>query len=742
MPRSHYGLPLSKGVVADCSLSCPFHGAQFDLRTGDIEDGPSFDKLPTFPATVDEEGYVCVDLPSEGEVPLSVKPSYCHPSPADARHFVIVGAGAASHAAVEELRVRGFEGRITVLSKEASAHHYDRTVLSKNMAAAADSAKISLRSESWWGDRGVELRLGSTVTKLDADAKLVTLDDGSSLSYDAAMCATSGRARTFREDRSEGFSIAGAQLGGVYTCRDPADATAISGAVRSKPGADVVVLGSSFIGMEAAAYLASSCKLGTPDATVGSITVVGMEAEPFERILGPELGGAMRALHEAQGVTFRLGTSLTSFNAREGDAAAVGSVTLKDGSSLPADVVIIGAGIIPEVGYLHGEGVEVLPRGGGVKVDDRLRAADGLYVCGDIARFPYAHAVHDSHRELRVEHWDVAIAHGRTAARNMLGSDEAFDRVPFFWSGQLGKNIRYAGNAMEWDETLVQGDLAEPKATVFYACGDKVSGRHSPPPPASPRNHALRKPPPATSPLPPPHPSPADRRRGDAAGRPAGGGGPRADAHGQDALDRRGQGLGPVRPCRPTPRGAMSAGRPAPTGKGLRKRCVPHSVGAAGITAVCPPLLPSGRDWTRVTALNPSISAQAQDYNGLSAASSKLGPAGEAAARAGQIRTHAGGSSTRTTVGTASAPWAKNVSLHRARARLPCGCPSCLPQQRSGPRRGCRRPAGARSPTLEAQSAAFPAPTWSRTAHSPMAWSWCARSTRWVPKSSSSGTPQ
>lgn len=474
-PRSHYGLPLAGGTVADCSISCPFHGAQFDLRTGDIEDGPAFDKLPVFPVTVQADGFAYVALPADGPVPTAVSPAYCHARPTDGRHFVVVGAGAASHAAVEELRKRGFEGRITVFSKESAAHHYDRTVLSKNMAAGATPAKIQLRPEEWWGARGVELRLGTEVTAVDPAAKTVTTSAGETVPYDACLCATSGPARTLRADRSEGFSVPGAELGGVFVCREPADSAAIAAAVKARPRPDVVVIGSSFIGMEAAAAIATSGKLGAEDATVGSVTVVGMEAEPFERVLGPDLGAAMRALHEARGVSFRMGTSASAMAPRPDDAAAVGSVTLKDGSSLPADVVVVGAGIIPALGYLESAaGVEVLPRAGGVKVDSRLRAAEDLFVCGDIARFPYAHAVDDSHRELRLEHWDVAIAHGRTAARNMLGDDVPFDAVPFFWSGQLGKNIRYAGNAMRWDEALVQGSLATPKATVFYCCGDKV----------------------------------------------------------------------------------------------------------------------------------------------------------------------------------------------------------------------------------------------------------------------------
>ncbi|KAA0178490.1 hypothetical protein FNF27_00339 [Cafeteria roenbergensis] len=473
---THYGLPLAGGTVADCSISCPFHGAQFDLRTGDIEDGPAFDKLPVFPVTVQADGFAYVALPADGPVPTAVSPAYCHARPTDGRHFVVVGAGAASHAAVEELRKRGFEGRITVFSKESAAHHYDRTVLSKNMAAGATPAKIQLRPEEWWGARGVELRLGTEVTAVDPAAKTVTTSAGETVPYDACLCATSGPARTLRADRSEGFSVPGAELGGVFVCREPADSAAIAAAVKARPRPDVVVIGSSFIGMEAAAAIATSGKLGAEDATVGSVTVVGMEAEPFERVLGPDLGAAMRALHEARGVSFRMGTSASAMAPRPDDAAAVGSVTLKDGSSLPADVVVVGAGIIPALGYLESAaGVEVLPRAGGVKVDSRLRAAEDLFVCGDIARFPYAHAVDDSHRELRLEHWDVAIAHGRTAARNMLGDDVPFDAVPFFWSGQLGKNIRYAGNAMRWDEALVQGSLATPKATVFYCCGDKVA---------------------------------------------------------------------------------------------------------------------------------------------------------------------------------------------------------------------------------------------------------------------------
>lgn len=466
-------------MAGNC-ISCPFHGAKFDVRTGDIEDGPSFDKIATYPATVGSDGYVYVEFPDGDKSAEKIMPDYCSTSgSSEKRHFVIVGAGTASHAAVEELRTSGFTGKITVISRDepGQLHHFDRTALSKFLNVGAE--KLPLRSDEWWSDRDVKLMLGRTVTAIDAATKIVTTDDGSCVAYDACLCATSGPARSFRKDRAEGFAIEGADLGNIFVCRDPSDSAAIHSAVKGRPGARVVVVGSSFIGMEVAGFLAKHHKLSNAsERTVESITVVGMETEPFERVLGTEMGAAMRKLHERHGVAFAMSDTVAAFHPTASCSTTVGSVSLKSGATLQADICVIGAGMIPAVDYLRDTaGVTLAPRGAGVVVDATLQAAPGLFACGDIARFPYAQATSSGESFVRIEHWNVAIAHGRVAARNMLSGAgmTAFDVVPFFWSSQLGHNIRYAGHAESCDEVVLQGNFATPQVTAFYCKDGKVS---------------------------------------------------------------------------------------------------------------------------------------------------------------------------------------------------------------------------------------------------------------------------
>ena len=256
----------------------------------------------------------------------------CKARPAlDQRHFVIIGAGPAAAAAVETMRSEGFQGRITIVARE-SALPYDRTKLSKNMRLTVEEA--ALRPASFYTEAlGVELRLGVAVASIDTALKTVVLEDGSVLPYDKVLCASGGPARTFR--KPEGFVIPGAEAGNIFALREVGHAHAIESAVNALgPDTAIVIVGSSFIGMEAAAYLSK-----TKGYT--NVTVVGMETEPFERVLGPAIGAHMRAVHEAQGVRFRMNSVVSQFV--PGAGGKVAKVVLKDGKGeLPANLVVIG----------------------------------------------------------------------------------------------------------------------------------------------------------------------------------------------------------------------------------------------------------------------------------------------------------------------------------------------------------------------------------------------------------------
>lgn len=422
----HAGAPLAQGVRDGARLVCPWHKATFCVRTGDVLEPPALDALARYEVVV-EAGRIL--LTAAAPTPPAA------PAP-DPRCFVIVGAGAAGAVAAQTLRQAGFGGRVVMLDRENRVP-YDRTVLSKYALSGEKGAeKTPLQTQAFYREHGIERRTGE-VTQLDAQRRLVTCADGTSTSYDAALVATGGVPQ--RPD------LPGVDLGGVFVLRSRADADAIL--ARAERSERVVVLGASFIGMEVAASLRERGL---------DVTVAGREETPLAKQLGPEIGRAMQALHERQGVRFRLGRGVTALRG----GPDVTDVVLDDGETLPADLVVIGFGVRPATGFVTGLD---LHEDGGIPVDARLRAADGLYAAGDIARFP----AHDG-EPIRVEHWRVAEQHGRVAALNMLGQDVAYRATPVFWTIQYMKRVDYIGHAAEWDAIVMHGDLTKPEFLAYF----------------------------------------------------------------------------------------------------------------------------------------------------------------------------------------------------------------------------------------------------------------------------------
>ncbi len=389
----------------------------------------------------------------------------------DSRHFVVVGAGPAALAAAETWRAEGFTGRITLLNKEPGLP-YDRTKLSKDMSA--DRASCELRPRAWFTDAKVTLREKSEVYAVKSAEKRVVLSTGEEIPYDSLLCASGGPARTFRQDANEGFFTPGAELGNIFVLRTVEQSLEAEAAIEAvvKSGGAIVIIGTSFIGMEAAAYIMTN-KGGQCD-----LTVVGMEGRPFERVLGTNIGQVLQELHVSKGVKFVMNAKATRFlpSLVTSKHNVVGAVELGDGIKLKADIVIIGSGIVPAVSYLSSTvGIE-LRKGapGGIIVDENLRAADNIWAAGDVALFP---SMHGTQTSVRIEHWDVAIDQGRAAARNMLRptAPVPYHRVPFFWTRQYAKNIRYAGHserfALPGGEIIIHGrlDATAPLISSFVA---------------------------------------------------------------------------------------------------------------------------------------------------------------------------------------------------------------------------------------------------------------------------------
>ncbi|NJB85635.1 NADPH-dependent 2,4-dienoyl-CoA reductase/sulfur reductase-like enzyme/nitrite reductase/ring-hydroxylating ferredoxin subunit [Lewinella marina] len=434
---SHYQFALSKGALCEHRVRCPLHHACFDVRNGEQLEAPGMEGLPTFAVAI-EEGQICVS-----ETPQSTN----RPEPPEALpesrprgdHYdhVIVGAGTAAAYAVEAIRDLDQQASILMLGQE-EVLPYDRTAVTKNFLQEDDPIeKLPLRSVDFYRKLGVDFRAGARVQRLDLNAKSVLLEDGAVIHYDHVLMATGGTPRK--------LSVPGADLPGVYTIRQPGDAVKLREAVHSHTR--VVIVGGSFIGLESAMSLG---KRG------GQVTVVSPGEVLFGEVFGEAVGRYVQDLHEAAGVTFKLGRTVTSIQG----AGRVEQVVLDDGSSLPADVVVVGIGVRPATDYVSGIAFQ---KDHSIKVDGHLAAhGANAWAAGDIATYP------DREGEVRIEHWKVASQQGRIAGRNMAGSSEAYHMVPFFWTNQQGVNFRYVGHGTHYDRIVLDGKPGETPFLAFY----------------------------------------------------------------------------------------------------------------------------------------------------------------------------------------------------------------------------------------------------------------------------------
>ena len=436
---THYGVALVDGTVADGQLRCPLHHACFNLENGAATRAPAFDALARWQTDV-RDGLVYVTEQIEASPPRVIPPA-----PDETPGMVIVGGGAAGNAAAEMLRTEGYDGPITLVSAEANVP-VDRPNFSKGtIAGTVPHAYNFLRRQEFYSDRRIALRLGARVERIDAGARQILLEDGERLAYEKLLLATG--ADPIRLDTP------GADLPHVHTIRSLSDSEAVASQAATAKSA--VVIGASFIGMEAAAALRSR---GI------DVHVVAPDDIPMARVLGNDVGIFMRQLHEHHGVTFHLGTTVATIE--------VGRVTLATGATLAADVVVMGVGVRPTVTLAASAGLAV---DNGVMVNAYLEtSAAHIYAAGDIARWPDPH----TGTLMRVEHWVVAERQGQTAARNMLGRQEVFDAVPFFWTEQYDLTLSYVGHAERGFTTSISGslDIAHPDFRVDYTMDETIVG--------------------------------------------------------------------------------------------------------------------------------------------------------------------------------------------------------------------------------------------------------------------------
>src|SRR5438270_975688 len=432
---THYGGPLSQGLLVEDTVRCPWHHACFSLRTGETTRPPALNPVTCW--SVERKGSV-VYVREKGEPAPIVAPL---PVSSTSGSIVILGGGAAGSGAAETLRREGYSGRIVMVSADASAP-YDRPNLSKDyLAGNAPEEWIPLRSPEFYRERGIELHLGARAAAIDRGGRHLQLEDGSRYSYDTLLMATG--ADPVR------LPVPGNDLPHVHYLRSLADSRAI---IRQAAAAQsAVVIGASFIGLEVAASLR---------ARKIEVHVVAPEAIPMERIMGPEIGGFVRMTHEDRGVQFHLGTTVAAIDRH--------NVTLQTGEKLTADLVVVGIGVRPAIGLAEKAGLEI---DRGVVVNEYLETSDPrIFAAGDIARWPDPR----SGGSIRVEHWVVAQRQGQSAARNMLGRREPFDAVPFFWSMHYDVPILYIGHAEKWDAIEMDGRLEEKNCRVTYRRDSRV----------------------------------------------------------------------------------------------------------------------------------------------------------------------------------------------------------------------------------------------------------------------------
>jgi NADPH-dependent 2,4-dienoyl-CoA reductase/sulfur reductase-like enzyme len=364
--------------------------------------------------------------------------------------IAVVGASLAGLRATETLRREGFDGQLVLVGAEPELP-YDRPPLSKKfLAGEAEPAELSLRRQPY-DDLHVELRLGTRAESLDLRDRVLELSDGERLAFDGLVIATGSAPRTLPGTPD---------LPGIFVLRTLADAQALREALAASPR--VVVVGAGFIGSEVAA----TCRgLGL------DVTVLEALPAPLVRGLGPVLGAVCGELHRDHGVDLRLGVGVAGFDGVE----RVERVRLDDGSTVEADVVVVGIGVAPVTGWLEGSGLGL---DNGVLCDDTLLAAPGVVCAGDVTRWP--NHLFDG-EVMRLEHWTNAAEQGVAAARRLLHGDGAapatFTPVPLVWSDQYDRKIQSVGSFRGDDDMeIVFGSLEERRFTAVFGRNGRLVG--------------------------------------------------------------------------------------------------------------------------------------------------------------------------------------------------------------------------------------------------------------------------
>ena len=449
----HAGADLGDGLRCGNRVICPWHHGSFDSRDGTLLEPVAMRGLTQYELT-DEGDSLIVNTAAK------IDKRVANDKMTDT-HTIIVGGGGAGFMTANQLRHTGYGGKITLISQDDKAP-YNRPLLSKMfLAGKMDEKYLMLGGANWARNNDIDLRLNQTVSEILPNERTIVITDADGRSEqqtaDFLVVATGA------EPKIPPFK--GAELDCVYTLRSMDDAKEIKNASDNK---HVVIVGTGFIGMEVASALMEAGK-------AASITVVGRSRRVMANIVSEAVSNALIKLHEDKGVNFAFGAGVNEINAGENStdnkSAKVSSVTLSDGSTLAADMVILGTGVAPRIELLN----EVNATDG-VQVDEHLQLRDGVYALGDIAK-----ATNQMGR-MRIEHWRVALQHGLVTAAAILNEDNVdslAERIPFFWTGQYGKSLRYSGHAATPDNGILFGSPDNLDYIEYYFDDDGEDTRAS-----------------------------------------------------------------------------------------------------------------------------------------------------------------------------------------------------------------------------------------------------------------------
>ena len=363
-------------------------------------------------------------------------------------NFVIVGASLAGAKTAEALRDLGFSGRITLIGAEQHLP-YERPPLSKGyLAGSAEREKAFVHPESWYAEHDVELRLNSTASRLDRDARVVELSDGAQVGYDMLLLATGASPRT--------LPVPGADAEGVHLLRTLDDSDRLRALLPTI--SRLVVIGAGWIGLEVAA---AARQAGV------EVTVVESAELPLLRVLGPEVARVFADLHIQRGVDFRFNASLTEICASDGRASGV---RLGDGTVIETDAVLVAVGVTPNSQLAEAAGLSV---DNGILLDSSLCSSDWrIFAAGDVANS--MNALFNKH--IRVEHWANALNQPKTAAASMLGQRAHYDQLPYFFTDQYDLGMEYVGyvDPGDYDQVVFRGDVPGREFIAFWLKDNRV----------------------------------------------------------------------------------------------------------------------------------------------------------------------------------------------------------------------------------------------------------------------------